>query len=161
MRALTTSGLHNAHSFWRAILKGGAIAGLLDIIFAISFAASNGMSAQKLLQIVASGALGQKALLGGWGIATLGLTLHFFMSFLYAAAYCCAARYFAVLTRKPLIFGALFGIAVFFFMRLVVLPLSAFPFPVSFKPYAAGMDLLSHMFLFGVPIALCARRVAR
>ena len=43
-------------------------------------------------------------------------------------------------------------------MRLVVLPLSAFPHPVSFKPLAAGLDLLSHMFLFGLPIALAASK---
>jgi hypothetical protein len=146
-------------SIWGAALKGGAIAGLLDIIFAISFAASNGMQAQKLLQVVASGALGQSAFLGGAGTAAIGLTFHFCISFFYAAAYCFATRYFAVLKRQALISGALFGVAVFLFMRLVVLPLSAFPFPVTFKLYAAGMDLMSHMFLFGVPIALCARRL--
>ena len=43
-------------------------------------------------------------------------------------------------------------------MRLVVLPLSAFPHPVTFKPLSASLDLLSHMFLFGVPIALAAAR---
>jgi hypothetical protein len=54
--------------------------------------------------------------------------------------------------------GAIFGLVVFLAMRLVVLPLSAFPHPVSFKPLAAGLDLFSHMFLFGLPIALAARR---
>ena len=46
-------------------------------------------------------------------------------------------------------------------MRLVVLPLSAFPHPVSFKPLSAGLDLLSHMFLFGLPIALAAAKAIR
>jgi uncharacterized membrane protein YagU involved in acid resistance len=59
---------------------------------------------------------------------------------------------------RPILAGAFFGILVFFTMRLVVLPLSAFPHPVSFKPVSAGLDLLSHMFLFGVPIALAAAR---
>lgn len=31
---------------------------------------------------------------------------------------------------------------------------------MPFQPFAAGMDLLSHMFLFGVPIAFAARRTA-
>ena len=43
-------------------------------------------------------------------------------------------------------------------MRLVVLPLSAFPFAVKFRPLASILDLLSHIFFFGVPIALAARR---
>ena len=56
--------------------------------------------------------------------------------------------------------GAAFGIAVLLFMRLVVLPVSAFPHPMSFKPLATALDLLSHMFLFGVPIALAARKAS-
>jgi len=39
-------------------------------------------------------------------------------------------------------------------MRLLVLPLSAYPHPVTFKPLATALDLLSHMFLFGAPIAM-------
>jgi hypothetical protein len=60
--------------------------------------------------------------------------------------------------RRPFASGIAFGIIVFLVMRLVVLPLSAFPFPVTLKPVATALDLMSHMFLFGVPIALAARR---
>lgn len=56
--------------------------------------------------------------------------------------------------------GAIFGVCVFLFMRLVVLPLSAFPYPVTFRPLATALDGLSHMFLFGLPIALAARKAA-
>jgi hypothetical protein len=54
--------------------------------------------------------------------------------------------------------AAVFGVTVFVLMRLVVLPLSAFPFPVAFKPLGTVLDLLSHMFLFGLPIAWSVRR---
>ena len=63
-----------------------------------------------------------------------------------------------VLTRKPLVSAIAFGILVFVLMRCVVLPLSAFPLPVSFKLPGAALDLLSHIFLFGLPIAMAARR---
>jgi hypothetical protein len=43
-------------------------------------------------------------------------------------------------------------------MRLVVLPLSAFPRPVTFKPLATVMDLASHIFLFGLPIVWATRK---
>ena len=43
-------------------------------------------------------------------------------------------------------------------MRLVALPLSAFPYPVTFKPLATSLDLISHALLFGVPIAWAVRR---
>lgn len=61
-------------------------------------------------------------------------------------------------TRRPVLAGMAFGVMVFLAMRLVVLPLSAFPHPVTFRPLATVLDLLSHMFFFGVPIALAARK---
>jgi hypothetical protein len=42
----------------RGVLIGGLVAGVLDITFAISFAAYNGTTPKQLLQIVASGAFG-------------------------------------------------------------------------------------------------------
>lgn len=52
----------------------------------------------------------------------------------------------------------LLGLAVFLVMRLLVLPLSAFPYPVSVFSKAAGLDLLSHVFLFAGPIVLAAAK---
>ncbi len=43
-------------------------------------------------------------------------------------------------------------------MRLVVLPLSAFPRPVTFKPLGTVLDLASHIFLFGLPIVWATRK---
>lgn len=140
-------------SFLAAVLLGGSIAGLLDIVFAISFAAYSGATPVRVLQTVASGLLGSAAFNGGVAVAVLGLALHFGMSFLWAAAFFTAARFVPALALHPLISGIAFGIVVFLVMRLVVLPLSAFPYPVTFKPLATVLDLLSHMLVFGVPIA--------
>jgi hypothetical protein len=141
-----------------AVLVGGSIAGTLDILFAISFAGYNGVSPADLLQTVASGLLGNAAFSGGIPTAASGLILHFLMSYLWAGIFVVAARRLPLLVRQPLLSGILFGVAVFLTMRLVVLPLSAFPYPVTFKPLATTLDLLSHTFLFGVPIAFAARR---
>jgi uncharacterized membrane protein YagU involved in acid resistance len=143
-----------------AVLIGGAIAGTLDILFAITFAYSQGVPPMNLLQTVASGVLGKASYEGGAGAATLGLALHFLISLLFAAGYVLASRRVDVLTKHPVVVGAVFGIGVFLMMRLVVLPLSAFPHPVTFRPLATVLDLLSHMFFFGVPIALAARKAA-
>ena len=142
----------------RAVLVGGTIAGTLDILFALTFAAVNGVPPVRLLQTVASGLLGEAAYSGGVPAAALGLAGHFGMSYLWAALFVVIAVRLPKLTLRPVIAGAIFGVIVFFAMRLVVLPLSAFPHPVTFKPLSAGLDLLSHMFLFGVPIALAAAR---
>ena len=142
---------------WWAVLVGGLVGGALDILFAISFAAYNGIPAMRLLQSVASGLLGRDAYSGGTPTAALGLTLHFAMAIAFAGAFVLASRRLPLLVRRPYIFGGLFGVGVFLFMRFVVLPWSAFPHPVSFRPLATTLDLLSHVFLFGIPIALAAK----
>lgn len=141
-----------------AVLAGGSIAGALDILFAITFAYVKGSSAERLLQTVASGLLGESSYAGGWAAAGLGLCLHFLISYLFACIFLVAAQSLRFLSGRPLVSGILFGVAVFFVMRLLVLPLSAFPHPITFRPLAWGLDLLSHMFLFGVPISLAIRR---
>jgi hypothetical protein len=110
---------------------------------------------------VASGLLGEGAYAGGWPVAALGLAAHFTMSFGWAALFVAAAARAPRLLERPVPYGLLFGTLVFLTMRLVVLPLSAFPYPVSFKPLSAGLDLLSHLFFFGLPIALAAAKNLR
>ena len=148
----------NPNSRLRAVLIGGTIGGTLDILFALTFAAVNGMGPVQLLQTVASGLLGEAAYSGGIPAAALGLVGHFGMSYLWAALFVFIAVRLPRLTLRPILAGAIFGVFVFLAMRLVVLPLSAFPHPVTFKPLSASLDLLSHMFFFGVPIALAAAR---
>jgi len=148
-------------AYLTAILLGGAIAGVGDIAFAICFAAYNGTPPDRLLQIVASGLLGKAAFTGGLAAAALGLALHFAMSFMWATGFVVATMRMPVLVRHPVVSGIAFGVLVFLVMRLVVLPLSAFPYPVSFKPLATVLDLGSHTLLFGVPIAWAARRMRR
>jgi hypothetical protein len=143
--------------FW-AVLVGGTIAGALDILFAILFAGYSGMAAARLLQTVASGALGNAAFSGGIPTAALGLALHFALSYLWAAVFLLAVWVAPAVVYRPAVSGIAFGVVVFLAMRLVVLPLSAFPFPVTFKPLGGTLDLMSHMFLFGVPIAVAASK---
>ncbi|NCT67831.1 MAG: hypothetical protein GXC76_09315 [Rhodanobacteraceae bacterium] len=144
-----------------AILAGGAVGGALDLVFAFSFAGYNGVPPGRLLQIIASGLLGNAAFAGGVPTMALGFGCHFGLSLLWAALFAAAAWRVPGLARRPLLAGAVFGVVVFLAMRLVVLPLSAYPRPVSFAPLATTLDLLSHMLLFGGPIALAVARALR
>jgi len=143
---------------FRFLLIGGTIAGALDILFAICFAMSRGSTPERLLQVVASGAFGKPAFDGGTTMAAMGLLLHFVLSFIWTAVFFLAARARPAILRRPYLAAIVFGILVFFVMRLVVLPISAFPFPVKFQALGWGADLLSHMFLFAIPITLATRR---
>jgi uncharacterized membrane protein YagU involved in acid resistance len=142
----------------RAILVGGLVGGALDLAFAITFAATRGGAPTRLLQTVASGWLGEASFAGGLATAVLGLLSHFALSLLWAAIALAIARAAPRLFARPALAACLFGVVVFLAMRLVVLPLSAYPRPVSFAPMATALDLLSHIWLFALPIVLAVRR---
>lgn len=135
-----------------AIVSGGLLGGALDLLFAVSFAGYNGAAPVKVFQTIASGVLGNAAFTGGNGVAMLGLACHFGLSILWAALFAAVAWQLPALTRRPILVGIGFGLVVFVCMRLIVLPLSAYPRPVTFKPLATILDLLSHMFLFATPM---------
>jgi uncharacterized membrane protein YagU involved in acid resistance len=148
------------HSAAITILAGGCIAGALDITYAIVFSAFHGHPPMQILQSVASGLLGSAAFDGGVPTAALGLFLHFFICCCDAVIFYVASRRFPFLIRQAVLSGTIYGIGIYFFMNLVVLPLSAFPYKVSFPPILLITGLFVHMFFVGVPIALAARRAA-
>jgi hypothetical protein len=135
-----------------------SVVGVLDITYAIVFSYfRSGTSPQRLLQSVASGALGRDAFTGGWPTAAAGLGFHFFIAFTITAIFFFAASRLPVLVRNPLLSGPLYGIGVYIVMNWVVIPLSKIgprPFP-PMPVFVSGM--LVHMFVIGLPIALGAR----
>ena len=141
-----------------AILIGGTIAGALDITYAIGFSATHGVPPMRILQSVASGLLGKPAFEGGVPIAILGLALHFFIAFSWAAIFYLASRVIPALTRHAVIAGVFYGFLIYAVMNLVVLPLSAYPRKVTFPLLVLVTGLLVHMFCIGLPISLAVRR---
>ena len=143
-----------------AILVGGGIAGTLDILYAIIYSAFRGVAATRILQSVASGLLGQAAYEGGTATAALGLCLHFAMALLIASIFYIASRHIAFLTRQAVAAGFLYGIVVYAVMNFVVIPLSAFPTQMTYTPVRIAINVVAHMVLFGLPIALATRRAS-
>jgi len=93
-------------------------------------------------------------LAAGIGDSVLALFLHFFIATTAAAVYVSASRALPLLARQPVPCGLAFGIGVYFFMKYVVLPLSAVTRRTPFDPAA----MIGHALLVGLPIALFARR---
>jgi hypothetical protein len=117
------------------------------------------VTAQRIFQSVASGLLGARAFEGGWRTAALGIGLHLTIAMGAAATYVTTSRFWPALRRRPWLCGPLYGIAVYFFMQLVVVPLSAaaqrgFSLPNTIK------GLAIHIVCVGLPIALCTHRWA-
>ena len=138
---------------------GALVAGTFDITYAIVFSyLRSGVAPSRILQSVASGALGRAAYDGGTRTAALGLGFHFLNAFIITTIFFIVARSRPALVRTPIAVGAAYGLVVYLVMNYVVIPLSAigvFPRP-AMAVWATGV--LVHMFLIGVPIALAARR---
>ena len=146
---------------WRPILWAGLIAGVLDITAAFIQAGLRGATPVRVLHAVASGLLGRESYNGGFKTALLGLLCHFTIATGASAVYWLASRWLPWLITQAVPCGILYGVAVYFFMNLVVLPLSAFPGKISFPLRVLIPGLLIHMFCVGLPIALTFRWQSR
>ena len=144
-----------------AILAAGGAAGALDILAAFGVTIANGRRPVGVLKAIASGLLGPDAFSRGNAVAALGLFLHFLIATCWAAIYWLLSRRFPVLVRRPVPAGALYGIAVFWLMRLVVVPLSAAPdfSNGGLAEILRGMAI--HIVCVGLPIALIVSRAGR
>ncbi len=145
-------------SIVKAGLASGAVGGALDLIAAcVVYPAMYKIPVIRIPQSIASGVLGADAYEGGAIAAALGVALHFFISVVAGFALAFAMKASARLHRMAIATGAVFGVAVYYFMQKIVLPLSqALVREPDFMALATGLAI--HIFIFGVPMALVARR---
>jgi hypothetical protein len=151
----------SARNAVKPILLGGLIAGTLDITAAcISAWLQAEVTPIRVLQYVASGALGPAAFTGGTWTALLGLAFHYLIATTATAVFYLASRRLRFLIEWPIPMGLLYGLFVYLFMNFVVVPLSAVrrgtP-PLS----ARAIQALIIMFCVGLPIALIVRRFSK
>jgi hypothetical protein len=146
----------------QAIIYGGLVLGALDALDAIIFfGLRSGTTPVRIFQSIAAGLLGRASFQGGLRTALLGVAIHFFIAFSIAATYYAGSRFSLVLTRRPIVCGAVYGVLVYFFMNRVVIPLSAIgagpapPLPV----FTNGIAI--HILGIGIPAALLVARTAR
>ncbi len=147
---------------WRGILGGGLTAATLDISYAFSIWGLRGVSPVRIGQSIAAGLLGREAALSG-GVATalLGLTLHFLIALVMAAAYFTAATRIPLLVRRAPACGIAYGLALYGVMTYIVVPLSAIRGGGHAPTYIVITGILVHMVFVGLPIALWTRWALR
>jgi hypothetical protein len=141
----------------RAAIMGGFVAGALRIIYTFVAGATDGHTPLYELQRIASGVLGLNAFNGGLVSAALGIMFHFGIAIFAAGIYIAASRRVDVLNRFVIPSGILYGAIVYTFMKLIVVPLTDFPFKYDVTESDLVGGLFAHMLLVGVPIALAAR----
>jgi hypothetical protein len=142
---------------FQTIIYGGLIVGVLDFLDATIFNGLRGVSPARVWRFVASGVLGRSAFDGGMKTAALGVLFHFLIALILAAIYYIVSLYLPTLLRRAVLWGLLYGVAVYFVMSYVVVPLSAAP-PLSFSVASFLNGIIGHALLVGLPIALVARR---
>lgn len=130
------------------------VAGTLDILAAIGMTLAFGRQVDAMLRYVASGPFPDAKLWGATG-AALGLAVHFTLMAVMAAVFVLAADRLPKLKAQPIYWGVVYGLITYVAMNLLVVPLRFGAFPGAI---AVASQLLFHILLVGIPIALVARR---
>jgi hypothetical protein len=144
----------------RAVLWGGLTVGALDLADAFIFFGLRGVAPVRILQSIASGALGRAAFSEGLAAAALGVAVHFFVATSIVFVCYLASAVIRSIVRHPFVFGPIYGWIVYAFMNLVVIPLSRagpsrFVWPVVLN------GLAIHALGVGIPSAWFARLARR
>jgi len=149
----------------RAILFGGLVVGVLDLLDAfIFFGLRSGARPVGILHSIAAGAIGRDAArAGGAQTAALGVLLHFTIAFIITAVYVVASRFLPLLRKRWVLCGLAFGVLAYCVMTFVVVPLSnAGPGRITLSlPVAPVLfnGLAIHAFGVGLPAAYFASRM--
>jgi hypothetical protein len=143
-----------------AILAGTLVVGTCDLVDAfVFFGIRNGSTPIRICQSIAAGWLGRSASQGGLSAAALGVATHYFIAFGIVLTYFVVSRAVTTLAERPWLWGPLYGIAVYFVMNRIVIPLSAIGGPQRFvlAPFVNGIFI--HVLGVGIPAALFAAAV--
>jgi hypothetical protein len=128
---------------------GGITAGVCDVGMAgIIYHAPP----EAVLKSIAGGLLGAGATEGDASVAALGLVVQMLMGAIIGAIYSATFRFAPVSARSFILSGLLFGVAVFFVMNYIVMPLSAYHHAPHFKPASFAKNLAA-MVCFGLIVA--------
>jgi uncharacterized membrane protein YagU involved in acid resistance len=127
------------------------------------FGLRNHLTPIQILQSVAAGLIGRTASFnGGSKTALLGLLLHFLIATIWATLFFLLSRLMPVLIRHFVTVGLLYGVAAYFIMSFLVVPLSAIGPRTTPVPWPVLLNgIIGHALLVGLPIAIIARRSAQ
>jgi hypothetical protein len=159
MAAASTAAIGARQGLLPGILMGSAIAGALDLTFAcLNTRLQTGYGLSVVFKAIASGLVGTHAFFRSAGIAFLGLVLHLYIAFVWAAFFAVAATRWTVLIHHAALSGALYGVLVYIGMYGGFLPLSSYPKSLWRHGISFGQISLD---LIGLPMALSVRYCAR
>jgi hypothetical protein len=144
----------------KIIALSAFLAGVLDISATATIMTAQGIPITRVLQVIASGALGPAAFDGGKRTAGIGLFFHFLIAGIAATIYYALSRAVPIVLDRPVLFGVIYGITVHLIMSRIVVPSSRAPKrEFSIKTFLT--QLVIHVFCVGLPIALTQSYLSR
>lgn len=147
----TTSGLIPA------IVLTGLLAGTWDILAAFTHAfVANETTPIRVLQFIASKAVGPDAFSGGVPMALLGLFFHYIIAFSWTTLFFLLYPRLRFLSGNKIIVGLGYGVFVWLMMSFVVLPIVNGAFQPFHLQSVIGMVIL--MVCIGLPISWMASK---
>jgi uncharacterized membrane protein YagU involved in acid resistance len=142
------------------ILWIGLVAGTLDITDNLVFDQLRGITPTMVFRYIASGLIGMKAARAqGLASVVLGVAIHYTIALVWTGVFHAASRKLAILSRRPVLNGLVYGGTIYLFMNFIILPLSGVRHPRSAITLASRINgVLALLFFIGLPIALLTRR---
>ncbi|HTI09919.1 MAG TPA: hypothetical protein VL832_15235 [Puia sp.] len=141
------------------IFMATLVAGTLDILSALilyGYVFAH-ISAQHILQGIASALLGKRAFEGGMGTDLLGLCIHYCIAFTFVSFYFFIFPHLPFLNRNRVLSGLLYGLFVWTVMNVGVLPLIGYSkFIFHWIPSIRAALIL--MFAIGIPTSFIVSR---
>ena len=145
----------SGQSRWRAILFACLLAGTLDILAAVAVYQAN---PAQIFKAIASGAFGAGTAFSGGGIMVCwGIVFHYAITFAWTVTFFLIYPSISILWKNRFITGALYGILIWAFMNMIVIPLSAIS-PGAFNLTSAAIGASILIVAVGLPIAILAHR---
>jgi hypothetical protein len=159
MSTIASTSLNYRNSVLRSSVIAGLIIGAADVIIYHWFVTGilGGVPLITVYQYIASGALGESAFAGGIVTALLGALFHFLLSIVIAGVFILSADRMPLLRRYIIPGSLLYGFGVFIVMNMIVTPLSATPPIPAPTMLQLIVNILDHLFVFGLLLGLLVR----
>lgn len=143
---------------WKPIFVTALLVGTLDSLGAILVYNANPM---RVFQYIASGVFGAEiAFAGGLSMVMLGIVFHYFIAFCWTTLFFLAYPVVSVLRKNKYVIAVAYGVFVWIFMNVVVLPLTKIPQgPFHFQSALKGAAIL--VVAIGLPVSILAHRYCR
>lgn len=141
------------------IIKAGLLVGTLDILSAVIYVTirTGSFVPFSICKFIASGIFGKNAATGGTVMVIAGLVLHFIIVFAFTIFFFWLYPKIKFLSKNKILTGVIYGIFIWSFMNLVVVPLSN----VASRPFNvtnAAINMMILIVCIGMPLSFIAAK---